>query len=45
MQLVYADLHYAYQRARRGKSKKKEIIAREADLEKNMQQLYKDICA
>lgn len=45
MQFPYADLHYAYQCARRWKSKKKEIIAWESDLENNMNALHHDICA
>lgn len=43
MKLVYEDLVQAYLDARRGKSSKAEVVAREEHLEDNMKQLYRDL--
>lgn len=44
MKLLYEDLVQAYLDARRGKSNKSEVIARNENLEDNMKQLYNDLC-
>jgi len=44
MKLNYDHLEDAYYRARRGKLKKPDIIAREENLEHNMKVLYRDLC-
>jgi hypothetical protein len=43
MKLLYEDLVQAYLDARRGKSNKSEVIARNENLEDNMKLLYHDL--